>query len=127
MDRNAMKAPVIYIVDDDEHVLKALARLVRAQGYYPKAYQMPARFLTEVQHEVPACILLDITMPRMTGLQVQAVLQERGITMPVIAVSAQDDEESRQHGRELGVHSFLQKPTDDHALLDAIVWALRPH
>jgi len=125
MDQNAIKPAVIYIIDDDESVLKALARLMRVAGYSPTIYQTPALFLESVHDEMPACILLDMTMPEMTGHQVLAALNARGITIPVIAVSAWDDEKTRQHARELGARSFLQKPVEDQALLDAIAWALQ--
>ncbi len=69
-----------------------------------------------------ACILLDITMPRMTGMQVQACLNDAHISLPVITVSARDDDETRAWARELGARMFLRKPVDAQALLDAISW-----
>jgi FixJ family two-component response regulator len=116
---------VVYIVDDDELVRKGLARLMRAGGFRPKAYETPERFLQELGPEFPACILLDITMPRMTGLQVQAELKARGITIPVIAVSARDDDDTRLRARELDARCFFRKPVDDQALLDAISWVIQ--
>jgi FixJ family two-component response regulator len=113
---------VVYIVDDDDLVRKGLARLMRAGGFTPKTYESPELFLQELDLETPACILLDITMPRMTGLQVQAKLKSRGSTIPVIAVSARDDEETRLRARELDARCFFRKPVDDQALLDAIEW-----
>jgi FixJ family two-component response regulator len=113
---------IVYIVDDDDLVRKGLARLMRAGGFIPKAYESPERFLQELDLRTPACILLDITMPRMTGLQVQARLKARGVTIPVVAVSARDDEETRLRARELDARCFFRKPVDDQALLDAIIW-----
>jgi FixJ family two-component response regulator len=113
---------VVYIVDDDDLVRTGLARLMRAGGFKTKSYETPERFLKEVVAESPACILLDITMPRITGLQVQERLKEMGIDMPVIAVSARDDDETRQRARDLDARFFLRKPVDDQALLDAIAW-----
>lgn len=113
---------VVYIVDDDEFVRKGLERLMRAGGFSPKVYATPELFLKEVGSECPACILLDMTMPRMSGLQVQAQLKARGITMPVIAVSARDDDATRRSARELDAWCFFRKPVDDQALLDAIAW-----
>lgn len=119
---NRTESCVVYIVDDDDLVRKGLARLMRAGGFTPKTYESPELFLQELGIETPACILLDITMPRMTGLQVQARLQARGRTIPVIAVSARDDEDTRIRARELGARCFFRKPVDDQALLDAILW-----
>jgi FixJ family two-component response regulator len=113
---------VVYIVDDDDLVRKGLARLMRAGGFRPKVYESPELFLQELDLRTPACILLDITMPRMTGLQVQAKLKARGVTIPVVAVSARDDEETRLRARELDARCFFRKPVDDQALLDAITW-----
>jgi FixJ family two-component response regulator len=116
---------VVYIVDDDDLVRKGLARLMRAGGFTPKPYESPERFLQELDVGKAACILLDITMPGMTGMQVQEVLKSRGITIPVIAVSARDDEETRMHARKLDARCFFRKPVDDQALLDAIAWVAR--
>jgi FixJ family two-component response regulator len=119
------KSCVVYIIDDDELVRKGLARLMRAGGFTPRVYESPDRFLQELGPEGPACILLDITMPRMTGLQVQSELKVRGSTIPVIAVSARDDDDTRRRARELDARCFFRKPVDDQALLDAINWVIQ--
>jgi FixJ family two-component response regulator len=113
---------IVYIVDDDESVRKGLSRLIRSAGFEPRVFASAEEFLNIVRNEGTACVLLDITMPRMDGLQVQARLTEKGITLPVIAVSARDDEETRHMARELGARFFLRKPVDDQALLDAVDW-----
>ena len=115
-------ARVVYIVDDDESVRNGLSRLMRSAGLEPRAYALPSQFLDEVRAEPAACVLLDITMPGTTGLEVQARLGEKGINLPVIAVSARDDDETRARARALGAQFFLRKPVDDRALLDAIDW-----
>jgi FixJ family two-component response regulator len=115
---------VVYIVDDDELVRKGLARLVRSGGFNPKGYESPERFLDEIEPNTRACVLLDITMPRMSGLQVQERLKARGSTLNIIVVSARDDDESRRRARQLGARCFFRKPVDDRALLDAIAWAM---
>lgn len=118
-------ATVVYIVDDDDAVREAFARLLRAAGLEPHPYSSAEQFLDEVRDRPRACVLLDITMPRMTGPQVQACLNDRCITLPVITVSARDDDETRTWTCELGATMFLRKPVDDQALLDAINWAVR--
>lgn len=102
---------VVYIVDDDDFVRRALERLVRAGGFRPKPCATPDIFLTEVGSECPACILLDMTMPKMSGLQVQTQLKARGITIPVIAVSARDDDETRRNARALDARFFFANPS----------------
>ena len=117
------EAMLIYIVDDDGSVRKGLLRLMLSAGFEVRAFANAERFLEEVHEEPRACILLDMTMPRLTGVQVQKRLKDRGIQVPVIAVSARDDEETRQAARNLGANFFFRKPVDDQALLDAILWA----
>lgn len=112
----------VHIVDDDEAVRKGMSRLMRAAGIDSHAYASPESFLASVRNEPHACVLLDITMPHMSGLEVGAQLKARGVELPVIAVSARDDDETRQLARSLGVRFFLRKPVDDQALLDAIAW-----
>lgn len=115
---------LVHIVDDDEAVRKGLSRLMRSAGIESRAYESPERFLAEVHDSDHACILMDITMPRMSGLELSARLKEKGIGLPVIAISARDDD-TRQFARDLGVRFFLRKPVDDQALLDAISWVVQ--
>jgi FixJ family two-component response regulator len=116
---------LVHIVDDDESVRKGLLRLMRSAGIESRAYESPERFLAEVHNEGHACILMDITMPRMSGLELSAQLRVKGIALPVIAISARDDDDTRQLARDLGVRFFLRKPVDDQALLDAISWVMQ--
>ncbi|MCC6713973.1 MAG: response regulator [Gammaproteobacteria bacterium] len=113
---------VVYIVDDDESVRKGLSRLIRSAGFEPRTYSSSELFLTEVGAGDRGCVLLDITMPRMGGHEVQERLTAKQIDLPVIAVSASDDEETRHRAHELGARFFLRKPVDDQALLDAVDW-----
>lgn len=116
------RATVVYIVDDDDAVRSGLAKLLQSAGLEPRPYGCTADFLAEVANLPGACILLDITMPRMTGLQVQAELKRRCIGLPVITVSARDDQDTRRWAQSLGARMFLRKPVDAQALLDAISW-----
>lgn len=113
---------VIYIVDDDPSVRRGLVRLMRSAGFQPTAFESGEAFLAGVLPDRPGIVLLDITMPRITGLQVQAFLNQQGIDLPVIAVSASDDEDTHRRARALGACFFLHKPVDDQALLDTIEW-----
>lgn len=116
---------VVYIVDDDESVRKGLSRLIRSAGFEPRAYASSEQFLTEVDVSDKGCVLLDITMPRVSGHEVQERLTAKHVDLPVIAVSARDDEETRHRAHELGARFFLRKPVDDQALLDAVDWVTR--
>jgi len=113
----------VYIVDDDESVRRGLCRLMRAAGFVPKDYDSPEHFLADAfERSVPACLLLDIAMPRLSGTEVQSRLRAIGAEIPVIVVSARDEDEIRHLARELGARFFFRKPVDDQALLDAIAW-----
>lgn len=113
---------VVYIVDDDDSVRISLSRLMRASRMRAEAFATAEEFLEAISPESAGCVLLDLSMPRMTGLEVQARLRSRSIGLPVIAVSARDDPEVRESAFALGAKFFLRKPVDDQALLDAIAW-----
>lgn len=115
---------LVHIVDDDASVRKGMSRLMRSAGIDSHAYASPESFLAEPHDEGRACIIMDITMPHMSGLEFGAKLREKGIALPVIAVSARDDDDTRHLARDLGVRFFLRKPVDDQALLDAISWVV---
>jgi len=118
----AIAGSIVYILDDDQAVRLGLTRLLRSAGLDARPFASAADFLSVVGNVVHASILLDITMPEMSGLQVQEKLNEMGITLPVIALSARDDDATRSRARALGAKMFLCKPVDDQALLDAINW-----
>lgn len=116
---------LVYIVDDDASVRQGLSRLMRSAGIDSRAYEDAEHFLAEVRNEERACVVLDITMPHMDGLEVGRRLKQTGSALPVIAVSARDDEETRQLAMNLGVQLYLRKPVDDQALIDAISWLVQ--
>lgn len=112
----------VYLVDDDKSVRTGLSRLMRVSGFEVVAFDTPEKFLAEVSQDWIGCVLLDMALPRVTGLQVQERLRDMGIRLPVIAMSARDDDGVREAARALGARFFLHKPVDDQALLDAISW-----
>jgi FixJ family two-component response regulator len=119
---NPAKPRLVYVVDDDASVRKAIGRLMRSSGFEVKEFASPQAFLDQSVDAAPTCVLLDITMPEVTGLEVQAQLQARGHQWPVIAISAREDDAVRDASRLLGARFFLRKPVDAGALLDAIAW-----
>ncbi len=116
--------PVVFVVEDDESVRKSLGRLIRAEGFEVRLYESSERFLREVAVTPRACVVLDLTMPRVNGLDVQGRLNEMGIRMPVIVVSARDDDATRREAKQCGAKFFFRKPVDDRTLIDAIDWAV---
>jgi FixJ family two-component response regulator len=115
---------LVYVVDDDEPVRCALSRLLRSANFTVRAYGCARDFLEEVVNGDDACILLDLSMPGLSGTDVQVGLAMQGIKLPVIALSALDDPRERERAKAHGALMFLRKPVDDQALLDAIGWAL---
>lgn len=112
----------VHIIDDDASVRHGFHRLMDANDLKSATYATAAQFLAEADATAKGCILLDISMPGMTGVDLQASLKSRGVTLPVIAVSARNDDQMRYLTRQLGARFFLHKPVDDQALLDAIAW-----
>jgi FixJ family two-component response regulator len=116
---------VVYLIDDDESVRRALQRLLRSAGLDVKAYASAEEYLQSGNFdEKEACIILDIRMPGLTGFDLQEKLASKGIRIPTIAVSAFDDAETRERARKLGATAFFRKPVDGEALIDAIHWAM---
>jgi FixJ family two-component response regulator len=118
----AGQAWAILIVDEDDSVRKGLSRLMSAAGFAVRAFATAEGFFRDCGAATQACVLMDITKPRMSGLQIRTRLADQDIDLPVIAISARDDEEARMTARALGARFFLRKPLDDRALLDAIAW-----
>ena len=116
----------VYVLDDDASVRNSLGRLMRSEGYDVRLYESAERFLEEVTPMPLACLLLDITLPNINGLEVQRTLNDRQILLPVIAISARDDDAIRLEARKLGARFFFRKPVDDRTLIDAIDWAVTP-
>jgi len=117
---------MIYVVDDDVSVRTNLARLMRSAGLPSQAYASAEDFLAAADKLQPGCLLLDITLPGRSGLQLQAELNRRHVNLPVIAVSARDDADTRDLARQLGARYFFRKPVDAQALIDAIHWVNEP-
>jgi FixJ family two-component response regulator len=117
----------VHIIDDDESVRKGLSRLMRSVGIRSQTYDGSECFLSQDYKNSSGCILIDLTMPGMNGLELAARLKKDGIEIPMIAISARDDEETSDLVRDLGVEFFLRKPVDDQALIDAINWVTSKH
>jgi len=115
---------LIYIVEDDQSVRSSLARLIRSAELNAREYPDAESFLGDIEADARGCVLLDMTLPCLNGLDVQRSLRSRGIDIPVIAVSACDDDEVEAQSFELGAQCFMRKPVDDHALIDTIVCVL---
>jgi FixJ family two-component response regulator len=121
----AQDSPWIAIVDDDPSVLKALARLLKARGIEVRTYTSARDFLTSLPDGRPECLVVDLQMPEMTGLELQRHLIRTGIRIPTIVITAHNEGEMRELCKSMGASDFLSKPLQDTSLLAAIDKATR--
>jgi FixJ family two-component response regulator len=114
----------VFIVDDDPSVRKALSRLIRAAGYEVEVFSGAAEYLARTAPPRPACLVLDIRMPGMTGLELQKAIEgtERGL--PIVFITGHGDDAVRTQTLAAGAVDVLYKPVDDQLLLGAIEEAL---
>ena len=119
-----MDAGRVFVVDDEPTVLAALERMLRASGYEVSTFTSPSDFLAAAPHEGIGCVLLDLSMPDMSGLDVQDTMHRNGIAMPVIFLSAYGDVPSAARAMREGAIDFLVKPIAEAELLGAIRRAL---
>lgn len=113
----------IYLIDDDEAVREALSLLLYTYGMQVETFHDPATFLAHVDPERPGCLVLDLRMPMISGLQLQQKLQERGIDWPAIVITGHGDINACRRAFKAGVLDFLSKPVDEQVLLEALATA----
>src|SRR5215467_11802758 len=106
----------IAIVDDDASVLKSLNRLLRTRGFQAKTYGSAREFLAALSEGLPACLVLDLQMPEMTGVELLQHLTRSGIEIPTIIITANADPLVRERCISAGVIAYLQKPLQGAAL-----------
>lgn len=115
---------VVHVVDDDAAIRRSLERLLHAAGLETVSYDTPFAFLNAVTTLVPGCVLLDVRMPGMSGLEVQERLNEMGVYLPVVVMTAQGDVTTAVRAMKAGASDFIEKPYNDDVLLNAIEAAL---
>jgi len=120
----ATLSPTVYVVDDDEAVCKSLRLLLRSAGLPTQAMSSAAEFLAVYQDGQHGCLVLDVRMPGMNGLELQQELNVRGATIPVIFVTGHGDVPMAVEAMQHGAFDFLQKPFRDQELIDRIQRAL---
>jgi FixJ family two-component response regulator len=112
------------VVDDEASVRKAVARLLDAAGYRSECFAEPGRFLARPPHDGPSCLVLDIQMPEMSGLELQARLSDAGHALPIIFVTGHGDIPTSVRAMRQGALDFLTKPFGSEQLLGAVEAAL---
>jgi FixJ family two-component response regulator len=119
------KTPVISIVDDDEAVRLALRSLVRSLGYVSNVFASAEEFLESSHLNKTSCLISDIQMPGMNGIELQNRLKILDCSTPVIFVTAFPDDRSRARALEAGAIGFLEKPFEGRVMIQLIDMALR--
>jgi FixJ family two-component response regulator len=117
---------VISIVDDDQLHRESMQKLVMLLGYAVEAFSSAADFLGSRALPETACLITDINMPGMTGVELHKHLVEAGYVIPTILVTAYSDEVVREHALKTGIFRYLSKPVDDDILDRCLRSALRP-
>ena len=117
----------MFVVDDDASVRKALARLAQSAGYQVTVFESAEQFLNDACHDRGACLVLDVRMPGLDGMELQKQLDARGITIPIIFITGHGDIPMSVRAIKAGAIDFLAKPFEDHILLDAIQSAITRH
>jgi FixJ family two-component response regulator len=118
------RVPTVFIVDDDASVRKALGRLVRSAGYAVEVFGAATEYLARPVPQPPACLVLDIRMPGMTGVELQRTIEGTQMCLPIVFITGHGDEAIREQTLAAGAVDVLYKPVDDHVLLAAIEMAL---
>jgi RNA polymerase sigma factor (sigma-70 family) len=115
---------VVFVVDDDESLRRSLERLLRVSGYLVQTFSSAAAFLEQPAPDCPSCLLLDIRMPELTGLDLQQAVNQERPDLSVMLMTGFADMESCILGMKAGAADFLLKPFDDDQLLNAVAAAL---
>ena len=110
----------VCLLDDDISMLKALDRLLKSDGFHVEKFSEPAAFLAAFKEAPCRLVILDVWMPEMNGLEVQAILRKDFPNTRLIFISGRDDSAVRQTALEAGAFGFLSKPFDDEALLQLV-------
>jgi FixJ family two-component response regulator len=120
-----MVRKLISVVDDDESVRRSMRLLVESFGFRAAVFETAEGFLKSGLVHDNSCLILDVQLPGMDGLQLQSHLATQGCGIPIIFITAYDDKESRKRAMQAGAVAFLDKPFSDEQLLQAIRSALR--
>lgn len=122
--KSATERLLLSVVDDDEMLRESLPDLLREFGFAARAFSSGQDFLSSDYVGDTRCLILDVAMPGMSGLDLQRELKRRGQAIPIIFITGQKDEETRKQAFRQGAVKFLYKPFSDSDLLDAVNVAL---
>ena len=115
---------IVHIIDDDASFLAAISRLLRAKGFAVKTFASASAFLAEAEAEAPGCVLVDVRMPGMSGLDLQSALSQARSPLPILFLTGHGDIPSTVRAMRGGAEDFLEKRAPKETLLDAVRRAL---
>jgi len=115
---------MVYVVDDDPSIRRALSRLIRSLDIDCETFGLAQEVLDRLSHSAPGCILLDVMMPGLSGLELQQELARRGVRIPVVFISGQGDIPTSVSAMKAGATDYLTKPIDERDLIAVIEHAL---
>ncbi len=118
------RGPMVFVVDDDASVRRAVKRLVRSAGFPVETFASAAEFLCGGWGSARGCLILDVRLPEVSGLELQERMVSSGSSLPIIFITAHDDAEARERAMSAGAAAFINKPFDDQELLAALQDAL---
>ncbi len=113
-------SPTVFVVDDDPSVLKGLSRLLRSAGWQEVTYDSPDAFLRQYDPAAPGCLVLDVAMPGVDGLELQRRLVDAGCPLPIVFITGHGDIPTSVRAMRAGALNFLSKPVNDDDLLAAV-------
>jgi FixJ family two-component response regulator len=117
--------PIVFVVDDDISVRESLEMLIKFAGWQPRIFASAEEFLADQRTEAPSCLVLDVSLPDLNGLQLQKLIAGERVEMPIIFITGHGDVPMTVQAMKAGAVEFLTKPFDDEALLSAIRHALK--
>jgi len=115
----------VYLIDDEQKVTDSLRWLIESVGYEVEAYSEANSFLKKFSHDVPSCLIVDVRMPEMSGLQLQEYLNEQGVIIPIIFLTGHGDIPMAVNTIKKGASEFLTKPVNNQLLLECINKAIQ--
>src|ERR1700722_5387049 len=112
--------PIVFVVDDDISVRESLELLIRSEGWRPEVFESAREFLAHPRALVPSCLVLDVTLPGLNGLELQSLIAGDRIDMPIIFITGHADVPMTVKAMKAGAVEFLTKPVPEEILLSAI-------
>jgi FixJ family two-component response regulator len=119
--------PTVFVVDDYAPGRRSISRLLQAAGFAVTAFASAKEFLAQYDAEAPGCLVLDLAMPAVSGLELQGILADRGSLLPIIFLTAYGDISKSVQAMKRGASDFLTKPVNDEDLLAAVRVAIEKH